>query len=194
MESKGTKVCPNCGAPTKEDVCQQCGHIINPQVINNADITVTKNVAYNLFLMCLNALGIILFAAASVKPIIFLVNGQKEVAEGMPTVASAVLTVGPLVLLFYLLINLFIKKALVDKKGAEVSGVVYGYCDDLYEHEKGTREEICYIQYRENGNLPGMIKISFNLKNHKNMTQDDRPYPIDGRLRIKIYHDMFYII
>ena len=87
------------------------------QVINNADITVTKYVAYNLFLMCQNALGIILFAAASVKPIIFLINGQKEVVEGMPTVASAVLTVGPLVLLFYLLINMFIKKALVDKKG-----------------------------------------------------------------------------
>lgn len=186
------KKCPSCGFSAYKDVCPQCGHIIDSRLIDSVDITVTKNVTYNIFLMFLYALGIILFAAASVKPIIYLFDGRKEVATAMPTIAAVILTAGPLVLFSYLLTRILVKKTLVNKYGTAVKGIVYGYEDDTYEHEKGTRTEVCYIQYEQNS-IPQMIKLTFNLNHHKDLTLEDRPYTIGAVLNIKIYRDMFFI-
>ena len=192
MDSKKIEnICPNCGTKVENNVCQKCGHIMNYKILNEKKF-LTKNVKYNVFLIGLYLLGAVLFAIGSIEPIKLLLKGQKEFSEGMPTIACVLITTVPAICFILLLLKSFIRKFIILKKGKEVNGIVYGYSDALYEYEKGVREEICYIVLENDKET--IINIPFNLGNSKSLTQEDRPYPVGKKLKIKIYKDMFCIL
>jgi hypothetical protein len=76
------------------------------------------------------------------------------------------------------------KYILVSLKGKEITGVVYGYMDDVvnYNHRPG---QVCKILV---DTLKGKRFIYYSLQG------TNKPYPINEKVRLKVYKSYFRII
>ncbi len=179
------RVCKHCGAPLLSEVCQYCGCRADGtdtaalpaeyETIDcsNASLTFWNTIFAGIFS--------VMFGIVGCMPL--WVEDITTGSESMPRlffVPFALVGAGATVVVVYSLY----KYVLVSLKGKEITGTVYGYMDDVvnYNHRPG---QVCKILV---DTLKGKRFIYYSLQG------TNRPYPVNGKVRLMVYKNYFRII
>ena len=179
------RVCKHCGAPVLSEVCQYCGcRVESADTANlsaeyetidckNADLTFWNTIFAGIFS--------VMFGVFGLMPLWFdelAMNGDRP--PRIFFLPFAVVGIGATVIVIYSLY----KYILVSLKGKEITGVVYGYMDDVvnYNHRPG---QVCKILV---DTLKGKRFIYYSLQG------TNKPYPINEKIRLKVYKNYFRIV
>ena len=179
------RVCKNCGAPVLSEVCQYCGCRVDSADTaklsaeyetldcKNASLTFWNTIFAGIFSVTFGFVGFLplwldsLAMSADRPPRIFFF-------------IFAAVGIGATVIVIYSLY----KYILVSLKGKEITGVVYGYMDDVvnYNHRPG---QVCKILV---DTMKGKRFIYYSLQG------TNKPYPINEKVRLKVYKNYFRIV
>ncbi|MBQ9573129.1 MAG: hypothetical protein IJR22_07055 [Acidaminococcaceae bacterium] len=179
------KVCKNCGAPVLSEVCQYCGCRVDSADTaklsaeyetldcKTADLTFWNTVFAGIFSVTFSFVGFLPLWLDSVA-----MNADRP--PRFFFFIFAVVGVGATVIVIYSLY----KYVLVSLKGKEITGIVYGYMDDVinYNHRPG---QVCKILVET---LKGKRFIYYSLQG------TNKPYPINEKVRLKVYKNYFRIV
>ena len=179
------RVCKHCGAPVLSEVCQYCGCRVDSA--NTADLSAEyetidcKNASLTFWNTIFAGIFSVMFGFFGTMPLWF--DELAMSADRPPRIfflPFAVVGIGATIIVVY---SLF-KYILVSLKGKEITGVVYGYMDDVvnYNHRPG---QVCKILV---DTLKGKRFIYYSLQG------TNKPYPINEKIRLKVYKSYFRII
>lgn len=179
------RVCKHCGAPVLSEVCQYCGCRV--ESADTADLSAEyetiecKNASLTFWNTIFAGIFSVMFGIFGTMPLWF--DELAMNADRPPRIfflPFAVVGIGATVIVVY---SLF-KYILVSLKGKEINGVVYGYMDDVvnYNHRPG---QVCKILV---DTLKGKRFIYYSLQG------TNKPYPINEKVRLKVYKSYFRII
>ena len=179
------RVCKHCGAPVLSEVCQYCGCRVDGadtadlsaeyETIDcsNASLTFWNTIFAGIFAVMFSIFGFmpLWFDSASL-------NGDPP--PPIFCLPFALVGFGATVVVVYSVW----KYILVSSKGKEITGVVYGYMDDVvsFNHRPG---QVCKILV---DTLKGKRFIYYSLQG------TNKPYPVNGKVRLKVYKNYFMIV
>jgi hypothetical protein len=179
------RVCKHCGAPLLSEVCQYCGcradgadTAVLPAEYETIDCS---NASLTFWNTIFAGIFSVMFGIVGCMPL--WVEDITTGSESMPRlffVPFALVGAGATVVVVYSLY----KYVLVSLKGKEITGTVYGYMDDVvsYNHRPG---QVCKILV---DTLKGKRFIYYSLQG------TNRPYPVNGKVRLMVYKNYFRII
>ena len=179
------KVCKKCGAPVLSEVCQYCGCRVDGADTaglsaeyetldcKTADLTFWNTIFAGIF-----AVGFGFFGFLPVLFDILSMTGDRP--SRLLCFPFAVIGIGAAAVLVYT----FYKYALVSLKGKEITGIVYGYMDDVvnYNHRPG---QVCKILI---DTQKGKRFIYYPLHG------TNKPYPVNEKVTLKAYKNYFRIV
>ena len=179
------KVCKHCGAPVLSEVCQYCGCRVDS--VNTADLSAEyetidcKNASLTFWNTIFAGIFSVMFSIFGFIPLWYderAMNGDR--LPHLFYVPFALVGIGATIVVVYSLY----KYILVSLKGKEITGVVYGYMDDVvnYNHRPG---QVCKILV---DTLKGKRFIYYSLQSI------NKPYPINEKVRLKAYKNYFMIL
>lgn len=179
------RTCKQCGAPVLSEVCQYCGCRVDSADTANlsaeyetidcktADLTFWNSIFAGIFAVGFGFFGFLplWFDALSMS------GDRPPRLLCFPFAVVGIIAAAVLIYTFY-------KYALVSLKGKEITGIVYGYMDDVvnYNHRPG---QVCKILI---DTPQGKRFIYYSLHGTK------KPYPVNEKITLKAYKNYFRIV
>ena len=179
------RVCKNCGAPVLSEVCQYCGCRVDSadtaKLSAEYETLDCKNASLTFWNTIFAGIFSVTFGFVGFLPL--WLDSLAMNADRPPRIfffIFAVVGIGATVIVIYSLY----KYVLVSLKGKEITGIVYGYMDDVvnYNHQPG---QVCKILV---DTLKGKRFIYYSLQG------TNKPYPINETIRLKVYKNYFRIV
>ena len=172
--------CPNCGAPVVSEVCQYCGALtgintdeadmLYPSLdVKEAHFTFWNTIFPGIFAIMFGFFGFIF-------PLIFNSFGEGDNFVKIICIPFALIGLGAL----FIILKTVYYNIVVSTKGEAIEGTVYGYMDDniTYNGVPGQKMKILIRT------MSGNKFLLYSLHS------PDRPYPVNDRIKLKVYKDM----
>ncbi len=186
--SEKNRTCPQCGAPITSEICLFCGAETGIQTKDaNMEYPVIDCKEATLGFWTVVFPGIFAFTFTwfgLAFPIFFVLNGDvTELTEKIILVLFGILFGGVGIGAHAVMLRPIINYIRIKMHGKRISGTVYGYTDDNVIMNESPAQVVKILVNTRKG--PRFVLYQTG--------QTDRLYPINSKIRLEVYKDMFLI-